>query len=111
MPHMERRLIASTSITTTGNGAWIPLPRVMKEFSCQVLRSAGTSNYQLLIQGTLTTSSTAPLTLIQTSQNIVGQMKRSTAGQAVAYIRIRRAVLGGSTAKRLSVYVAGMERP
>lgn len=112
MPHMERRLIATTGITSTGNGSWIPLPRVMKEFSMQIKKATtGTSNYQVLLQGTLTTASTSPLTLIQSSQNIVNQMKRSTAGQAVAYVRLRRAVLGGSTAKRLLIYVAGMERP
>lgn len=109
---MERRLIATTSITTTGNGSWLPLPRPMKEFSMQIQKATtGTSNYQVLLQGTLTTASTSPLTLITSSQNIVNQMKRSTAGQPVLWVRLRRAVLGGSTAKRLKVYVAGLETP
>lgn len=106
-------VFATTSgITSTGNGAWRKLREPMKEFSMQILKNTtGTSNYQLVLQGTLTTRSTAALTLITSSQSIVGQMKRSTAGQAVMYVRIRRAVLGGTTAKSLSVYVSGIQAP
>lgn len=109
MPHMERRLIATTSITTTGNNAWVPLPRPMKEFSMQVVRNAAsTVAYQMRLQGTLSTRSTSPLTLITSSQNIVSQMKRSTAGQPVTYVRLQRLAVGTNS---LSVFVGGMERP
>lgn len=106
---MERRLIASTSITTTGNGSWIPLRGPLKEFSMQVVRNGATTGaYQVILQGTNTTRSTSPLALITSSQNIVNQMKRSTAGQAVSYVRLRRPAINGNS---LSVYVNGILNP
>jgi hypothetical protein len=100
------------TFTSTGNSTWRKLREPLKEFSMQIKRNTtGTSNYQVLLQGTLTTSSTSPLTLITSSQNIVNQMKRSTAGQAVQFVRLRRATLGGTTAKSLSVWVAGLLGP
>ena len=109
-PHlMAGRLIATTARTTTGAGSWLTLPAACREFSMQCKKNtAGTSNYTVILDGALSTASTAPYAEITYTQASNNTVVRSTAGRLVDKVRYRVTVLGGTTAKSLQIHAAAM---
>lgn len=113
MPHGSARwdgtgpVKISTAFTSTSAGtAWINLGRVRGRFSLQIYKaSAGTSNWNVQLQGSLTTQTTAtPRTLIIHTQAANGSIVSSTAFFPCQYIRVKSTTLGGTTAKRLVIW-------
>lgn len=97
----------SSRWTSTGTGPWVNLGRCRSRFSVQIINhNAGTSNWNIKIQGSLTTGTTGtPVTLLTHTQAANGATISSTALHPVQYIRFRSTALGGTTAKSVSVRV------
>ncbi len=92
---------SSAGVTTTGAGSWKALGAAYTKFAMQcVKKTAGTTAYTVLLQGTLTSASTTPRTLISytlASDTVTVKFSTGTI-PPVTSIRYNVTVLGGTSA-------------
>lgn len=92
---------SSAGVTSTATGTWRDLTRAYTKFAMQcVKKTAGTTAYTVLLQGTLTTASTSPKTLISYTLSGDGATVKFSTGTIppVTKIRYNVTVLGGTSA-------------
>ena len=92
-------LLSTAGTTATGAGSWIKLKDSYTKFSLQAAkRTTGTTAYTILLQGTLTTLSTALRTLISYTAADNGTVKFSTGSiPPVSMLRYNITVLAGTS--------------
>lgn len=93
--------LSSAGRTSTGAGSWIDLGGAYTKFSMQCLKkTGGTTAYTVLLQGTLTTSSTAFRTLISYTQAADNATVKFSTGTIppISKFRFNVTVLAGTSA-------------
>lgn len=94
-------LLNNTGATGTGAGSWHDLQGAYTKFSMQcVKKTAGTTAYTVLLQGTLTTASTTPKQLISytlASDTVTVKFSTGTI-PPVTKIRYNVTAIGGTSA-------------
>jgi hypothetical protein len=93
-------VLLSTVRATTGAGSWLKLGVAYSKFSVQVLKAASPANttaYTVLLQGTLSTASTALRTIVSYALADNATVKVSTGGHPVTHIRYSVSAIGGTS--------------
>ena len=77
----------SLTVSATGAGTWRPLDGVYSVFSVQPIPSTATTAFAVELQGTLTTSSTTPTTVVDAVTALTGAIVKSTSSVPITQIR------------------------
>jgi hypothetical protein len=89
----------STGRTTTGAGSWMPLGAAYRSWALQCIRTTtGTTAFTVVLQGTLSTATTNPRTIVSyTRSGDNSSVKVTTGVVPVGLVRYSVTALGGTS--------------